>query len=132
MSHSRRFPLNLCLIAACFAALLNAQVDTGTILGVVRDASGAVVPQARVTILNEGTGAAQSALTNESGGYVFTPLRIGTYSVEVEHPGFQKQRRTGVPLSIQQQVVVDFSMVVGEVTSTVEVSGEIALLQTEN
>src|SRR6516162_9209385 len=101
MSHSRRFQLiHTLLIAGCFASMLKGQVDTGTILGVVRDASGAVVPQARVTLLNEGTGAAQSTVTNESGNYVFTPLRIGTYKVEVEHPGFQKQRKTGVPLNI--------------------------------
>jgi hypothetical protein len=133
MFNSQRFPFGLSLLfVACFASILTAQVDTGTILGVVRDSSGAFVPQAKVTLLNEGTGSAQSTITSESGSYVFTPLRIGTYSVEVEHPGFQKQRKTGVPLNIQQQIVIDFSMVVGEVSSTVEVNTAIALLQTEN
>src|SRR5260370_11577864 len=133
MFNSQRFPFGLSLLfVAYFASILTAQVDTGTILGVVRVSIGAIVPQARVTLLNEGTGSAQSTITNESGSYVFTPLRIGTYSVEVEHPGFQKQRKTGVPLNIQQQIVIDFSMVVGEVSSTVEVNTAIALLQTEN
>jgi hypothetical protein len=115
-----------------FAAVLSAQVDTGTILGTVRDSSGAVVPQAKVTVTNEGTGSAQSTFSNESGSYVFTPLRIGTYTVQVEQPGFQRQRRAGVQLNIQQQAVVDFSLAVGEVSSTVDVTAGVQLLQTES
>lgn len=111
---------------------LKAQVDTGTILGTVRDASGAVVPGAKVTIENEGTSVTQTTTTSASGNYVFTPLRIGTYRVEVEQPGFKKQRKTGQELNIQQQLVVDFLLEPGEVTTTVDVTGEAAVLQTEN
>ncbi|MBV8820474.1 MAG: carboxypeptidase regulatory-like domain-containing protein, partial [Acidobacteriaceae bacterium] len=116
----------------CLTAALHAQVDTGTILGTVRDASGAVVPNAKVTILNEGTSFTQTTTTGASGTYVFTPLRIGTYSVQVEQPGFKKERRTGQQLSIQQQLVVDFALEPGEVASTVEVSGQAPVLQTES
>ncbi|HVW86405.1 MAG TPA: TonB-dependent receptor, partial [Bryobacteraceae bacterium] len=115
-----------------FAAALNAQVDTGSILGVLKDSSGAVIPQAHVTVTNEGTGAAQTATTNESGAYVVTPLRIGTYTVEVAHPGFQGQRRSGLQLNIQQQLVVDFTLAVGDVANTVDVTAEAPLLQTES
>jgi hypothetical protein len=120
------------LMLSVFAAVLYGQVDTGTILGAVRDSTGAVVPRARISVTNEGTGAKQSTVTNDSGSYVITPLRIGTYTVEVQQPGFQTQRKTGLPLNIQEQLVVDFSLTVGDVASTVDVTGEAPLLQTES
>ena len=67
----------------CLAFRLQAQVDAGTILGTVTDITGAVIPAAKVTIRNEGTSFTQSTATSASGTYVFTPLRIGTYTVEV-------------------------------------------------
>jgi hypothetical protein len=123
-------------VAVSFLSLLafslHAQVDTGTILGTVTDATGAVIPDAKVTIKNEGTSVAQSTTTSASGGFVFTPLRIGTYSVEVEKEGFKRQRRGGLELNIQQQLVADFSLSVGEVTSEVEVTAAAPVLQTES
>ncbi len=120
------------LILSIFAGALTAQVDTGTILGTVRDSTGAVVPRARILITNEGTGARQSTSTNDSGSYVVTPLRIGAYTVEVQQPGFQTQRKTGLSLNIQEQMVVDFSLAVGDVATAVDVTGEASLLQTES
>jgi hypothetical protein len=111
---------------------LCAQVDSGTILGSVHDATGASIPRANVTVTNEGTGTSQSATTNDSGAYVVTPLKIGTYTVEIAHPGVQKQRRTNVVLNIQQQLAVDFSLAVGDVSTTIDVKSEAPLLQTEN
>jgi hypothetical protein len=108
------------------------QVDTGTIQGTVRDTSGAVMAGVTITISNEGTSFAQSTLTSSAGTYVFTPLRIGTYSVEVQQPGFKKQRRSGLQLNIQQQLVIDFSLEPGEVTTVIDVKGEAPILQTEN
>jgi hypothetical protein len=116
----------------CLVLPVTAQVDTGTILGTVRDPSGAVVPGAKITVLNEGTSFTQVTTTSGSGNYVVTPLRIGTYSVEVEQPGFKKQRRSGQELNIQQQLVVDFNLEPGEVSTTVDVTGEAPILQTEN
>src|SRR4051794_13794044 len=120
------------LSTVLFAGALIAQVDTGTIVGSVHDATGAVIPRAQVTVTNEGTGTSQTATTNDSGAYVVTPLKIGTYTVEIAHPGFQKQRRTSVTLNIQQQLAVDFSLAVGDVSSTIDVKSEAPLLQTEN
>ena len=99
-----------------------AQFDTGTVLGMVRDDSGAVIPGANVTIRDEGTSLTQTQTTSASGEYVFTPLKIGRYSVEVEHSGFKKERRTGLVLNIQQQAVVDFTLSVGDVTNEIEVT----------
>jgi hypothetical protein len=115
-----------------FAGNLRAQVDTGTILGTVHDNSGAVVPGATVKIRNEGTSFTQSTETSSNGTYVFAALKIGQYTVEVEHAGFKKERRTALQLNIQQQLVVDFNLSVGDVTSEVQVTSSVPLLQTEN
>lgn len=120
------------LTFVCLASTLKAQVDTGTILGTVHDNTGAVIPGASVTIRNEGTSFTQNTKTSNSGGYVFTPLRIGKYSVEVESPGFKKERRSGLELNIQQQLVADFSLSVGDVSTEVEVTAAAPILQTEN
>lgn len=111
---------------------LYAQVDTGTILGTVRDNSGAVVPNAKVTVRNEGTDFSQSATTSNTGTFIVTPLKIGRYSVEVESSGFKKQLRTGLDLNVQQQLVVDFTLSVGDVSSEVEVTTAAPILQTES
>jgi hypothetical protein len=121
----------------CFCMFLGgrsaiAQVDTGALLGTVKDASGAVIPNAKVTLTNQGTSLAQTATTREDGTYIFTPLKIGTYTVEAESAGFEKARNAGVVVNIQQQVVVDFTLVPGAVTQTVEVTSQAPLLQTQN
>jgi Carboxypeptidase regulatory-like domain len=105
------------LVMAGLISTMQAQVDTGTILGTVRDPSGGVIPNASVTLTNEGTSTTQTATTADNGQYTFTPLRIGRYSVEVRVAGFQAQKKTGVQLDIQQQVAVDFSLAPGQVTS---------------
>src|SRR5437667_3692347 len=68
---------------------LYAQVDTGTILGTVTDASGAVIHGATVTLTNEGTNAALSTTTGADGIYKFTPIKIGSYKVTASYQGFQ-------------------------------------------
>ncbi len=126
--------LRKCLMVVVIGGSLPllAQVDTGTIQGVVRDMSGAVVPGATVTVRNEGTSISQTTKTSGAGAYVFTPLRIGAYTVEAEQAGFKKERRTGLELSIQQQLVVDFTLEPGEVTASVDVNAAAPILQTEN
>lgn len=107
------------------------QVDTGSILGTVTDATGAVIPGAQVILTNEGTGSQRSSQTQADGSFVFTPIPIGSYTVEVELPGFQRARRTGISLSIQQQLEIDFELSPGQVTETVEVTSALPVLQTQ-
>ena len=116
---------------AAFALSAYAQVDTGTILGTVKDASGGVVPNATITLVNESTGIGQTGASSSGGQYTFTPLRIGKYSITAQAPGFQSQKKTGLQLDIQQQAVVDFSLSPGQVSSTVEVTAEVPTLQSE-
>lgn len=126
---SRLFGAFTCLL---FVLALNAQVDTGTILGTVRDNSGAIVVNATVAVKNEGTDFSQSVVTNSTGTFIVTPLKIGKYSVEVESAGFKKEKRIGLELNIQQQLVVDFNLQVGNVTTEVDVTAASPILQTEN
>ncbi len=126
------FPASLLCALAGYIPALEAQFDTGTILGTVRDSSGGVIPNATVTLTNEGTSASQTASTSDDGRYTFTPIRIGKYSVEVQVAGFQTQKKTGVQLDIQQQAVVDFSLAPGQVTNAIEVTAAVPALQSEN
>jgi hypothetical protein len=108
-----------------------AQVDTGAILGTVRDQSGGVVGGAKITVTNEGTGVSVTTESQADGAYTFSPVRIGVYAVTAEVRGFQTSRQQHVTVNIQQQVVVDFSLLPGQVTETVSVTAEPASLQTQ-
>ena len=133
MSSAQRFSrVGLCLAFIYSANVAFAQVDAGTILGTVRDNTGAVISGATVTVLNEGTSFSQSTRTSTSGEYVFTPLKIGKYSVEVEYQGFKKQKHTGLAVDIQQQVVSNFTLTVGDVSTEIDVTAAPPILQTES
>jgi hypothetical protein len=123
-----------CLLALTLTALLStpasAQVDTGTLSGTVKDESGGVLPGATVTITHEGQALTLTTVTRGDGTYIFTPIRTGAYSVEVDFPGFRKGIRRGLTVSIQENVRVDFTLQTGVVTEEVLVTGQSPLLQT--
>ena len=73
-----------------FCSTAFAQVDTGTILGTIKDTSGAVIPGVAVTLTNEDTKVAQTGLTDERGNYLFAALRVGSYALTAELQGFKK------------------------------------------
>jgi Carboxypeptidase regulatory-like domain len=108
-----------------------AQVDMGTIVGAVTDQTGAVIPGAKVTLINSGTGFTLSTVTSRDGTYVFSPIRIGTYSITVEKQGFKRVTRPGLTVNVQAQVKVDVTLVPGAVRQTVEVRAATPLLQTQ-
>src|SRR5215469_13762378 len=110
------------LFAAPLSEVLQAQVDTGSITGTVTDASGAVVNGAKVTLTSEGTGASLSATTGANGVYDFSPVRIGSYSLGVEAPGFKKAVQTHVVVDVSARVLQSFQLQPGAVTQTVEVT----------
>src|SRR5690348_4316392 len=123
----------LVMLLGCLAATrLYAQVDTGSLLGTVKDQSGAVIPGAKATLINEGTAFAISTATSNEGNYVFTPIKIGSYTVEVEYHGFQKASHRHITVDVQQKVVVDFTLEPGQITQTVDVTAAIPLLQTQD
>src|SRR5580692_3369337 len=114
------------------AALLQAQVDTGSITGTVTDPSGAVVSGAKVTITNEGTGASLSTSAGADGIYNFSPVRIGSYKLEASAPGFKTMVQTNVVVDVSARVEENFKLQTGAVTETVEVTSVAPVLQAED
>ncbi len=114
------------------ATVSYAQVDTGAILGTVKDSTGAVIPGATVTLTNEGTTFTLTTTTGADGSYIFTPIKIGTYSVTAEFAGFQKAVYNHIEVDLQQQALVDFVLKPGQVTQTVEVTSAPPLLDTQS
>jgi len=125
-----RGPLLAFMMSVLLAAPASAQVDTGTIVGTVKDPSGAVLPGATVTITHEGQAITLSTVTRADGTFIFTPIRTGAYTVETEFPGFKKGVRRGIAVAIQEQAVVDFSLQPGGIAEEVVVTAESPLLQT--
>ena len=109
-----------------------AQIDTGTIVGRVVDASGAVLPGVTVTLTQEATGVTATTVTNAAGEYVFPGQRIGRYTVAAELEGFKKAAYQGVQLNVQARLQLDFELGVGAVTEQVTVTGQAPLLQTQS
>jgi hypothetical protein len=105
--------------------------DTATIVGTVTDASGAVVPGAKVTVLNPNRGFVRDVASNTAGEYTAARIPIGDYVVTAEAKGFQKLVRSGITLTAGQTQRVDLTLTVGQVSQQVEVVGNIAKVETE-
>src|ERR1700733_11424489 len=86
----------ICMLAA---SLAQAQLPSGTILGVIKDASGAVVPAATVTARNTETGQSRSVVTEADGSYRFNALPVGNYEIQVAAKGFQAASYSGLVLT---------------------------------
>ena len=110
--------------------LVLAQGTTGTISGVVRDATSAVIPGATVTVMNVDTGITRTVSTDDRGRYHAPNLTLGNYEVQAQLSGFQTGLRSGIRLTVGQEAVVNFTLQVGDVTESVEVVGEAPLVDT--
>lgn len=109
-----------------------AQVDAGAISGTVKDPSGGVIPGVKVTIANEDTGLSTSTTSGSAGEYIFSPVKIGRYSVSAEVKGFQKVQQKNVTVDVQERVVVDFTLAPGQTMETIVVNAEPLVLQTQD
>lgn len=114
------------------ASPLRAQVDAGAILGTVTDASGAEVRGATVTLTNEGTNAALSTITSSDGGYKFTPVTIGQYTISTNFQGFTTMTNKHVTVNVGAEVVVNFTLKPGQVSEIVEVTSTTPVLETQD
>jgi hypothetical protein len=119
-------------IALFWSAVSFAQIDTGSIVGTVRDSSGAAVVSATVTVTNKATNQVQSTQSNASGEYQFIGLRPGVYSVKGAAAGFTTQVVDNLELHVQSRPSIDLTMRVGQIDQVVEVSGGAVMLQTES
>ena len=108
---------------------LSAQ-GNASVIGVVSDSSGAAIPGATVTITNEGTSLQQHDTTDSMGRYNFPRLPIGNFSIDVVGAGFKKTSQTGVNLTAEQALTVNFTLEVGQVNERVEVTGAVTGIET--
>src|SRR5580698_10427925 len=128
----QRLFAGICL-AAFFAIAAHAQLATTTsLVGTVTDASGKVIPGARVTATETRTLDRYNATTNEQGYYTIEFVRVGVYSVAVEQSGFQKVTKTGIIVDINQTVRTDITLPVGAVTQSVTVEATVTAIKTDD
>ena len=123
--------LVLLLLAGVLACPAVAQIESGTFVGTVHDASGAVVSGAVVTVTNVETNVAHKTTTNEQGEYNVSHLIPGVYSVSVEQAGFKTAVESNIKLDITQVLRVDFSLVPGVVSEHIEVSAVEPLVESQ-
>ena len=122
----------MCLCLLLIAGSASAQVDQGAITGTVTDNTGAIVPDAQVTLRATDTGLTLQNKSNGSGSYTFSPIKIGNYTVSAFAPGFQTTTRQNLHVDVQQRLQVNLALSPGQVSQTVTVSGGVALLQTQS
>jgi hypothetical protein len=130
---NRSFPLLLATLSvAPLAVPLRAQiVETGIITGVLKDNTGAVIPNAMVTLRNSATGLTTNSTSDGQGLYVSPPLKPGDYTVEINFPGFKKVVEA-VRLEVGERVSADATLAPGANGETVEVHADSDLLQTDS
>ncbi|WP_158944694.1 TonB-dependent receptor [Granulicella sp. S190] len=122
----RRFSLIFVFFAA--VALCYGQTNTGTILGTVKDSNGYLVPGAKITIQNQGTGLMQNLTSDLGGSFISTPLPLGNYKVTVATSGFEAEVKEGLTLQVSDRLQLPFVLHPGDVKQTVVVSQQAPLV----
>src|SRR5437899_9641179 len=125
-----RFATAIVVLVALPTCLVFAHTSTATILGVVKDTSGALVPGVSITIKHTETGLTRTAVSSESGDYNVPLLPIGAYEITTTMPGFKQQVRTGINLVVGQQAVINLTLEVGAAAEQVTVTEEAPLVNT--
>ena len=130
---SRVLQASTCILAILISATIsNAQFDTATVLGTVKDSSGAVVSGATVTLKNIETGISVSAQTDADGDFQFTNIKIGNYRVSAERQGFSTAVAEHLNLTVNARQRVDLTLQPGAVAESVFVTGAVALLEADS
>ena len=127
-------PNKLVFILWCAVAgsILTAQSTTANLIGLVKDKSGAPVPQARIIAENVATSFNRTALSDDTGSYLIPNLPVGDYVLVVEKPGFSKFVQKGITLEVDQNARVDIMLAVGDVSESVTVTGEVIGVETRS
>ena len=113
-------------------AWLCAQTPSATVVGRVTDATGAVIPNAQVQIVNLDTNIQQQATSNAAGEYTAPYIQPGRYSLEAKAEGFRVYRRPELTLAIDQSIRIDIELQVGATTESITVEASVPVLNTEN
>ena len=132
ISQEKRGPAVLLTLLILFTTVAFGQLTTADILGTVTDASGAVVPNATVTLTNLGTNETRIAQTGSSGDYTFTLLPVGHYSVSVKATGFEASINKDLSVEAGDRARNDVHLVTGSSATTIEVQATTPLLQADS
>lgn len=134
MIRAFRWSKALCLVATLFLACSRcpAQVASAELSGTVLDASGAVIPGAKISANHVATNTTHATVSGKSGEYVLPALPPGDYTVTVDAPGFRTLVHSGVSLQISQQAKLNLTLEIGQASETVEVTGTPPLLQAQS
>jgi hypothetical protein len=125
-----RRPLFVCAFAALAVSRLFGQTPTGSISGSVADSSGGQLVGATIRLINTQTQDTRTAVTNNTGAYIFPIVAVGDYVMEAQSEGFKLERRAGIKLDVNQNARVDFVLQVGSVKEAVEVKADAPLVDT--
>ena len=131
MKISQRLVVLTVLLAALPIAVM-AQFETASVLGTVKDGTGAVIVGSKITLENVKTGVLATALSNDSGSFDFIAVQIGTYRLKAEAPGFKAGLSTDFTVAVSARQRVDLTLEVGDVTQTVAVKDTVAMLETDS
>ncbi len=127
--------LAMCVLAVCVLFVSGAsafgQVDQGSITGVVKDATGAAVPDAAVTLKNTDQGITLTTKATSTGNYTFSPVRIGNYQITVTAPGFATTTQEALSVAVGQELQVNVSLQAGAASQEITVSTAPPQLQTD-
>jgi hypothetical protein len=116
--------LLLCLLISS----AEAQLPTATILGTIKDATGAVLPGVNVTVTHVETGQVRTTISAEEGSYRLAALPVGNYQVKAELAGFQTAIRNGITLAVSQEAPINFTLEVGSTSETISVTADAPLV----
>src|SRR2546427_1410102 len=125
-----RFVTALVATIALGTSLVFAQTSMATILGTVRDTSGALVPGVSITVKHIESGLTRTVVSSERGGYNVPLLPVGAYEITTTMPCFKQEVRSGINLVVGQEAVVDLTLEVGANAEQVTVTGDAPLVNT--
>jgi hypothetical protein len=114
------------------ASTLSAQISQGGVAGTVKDNSGAVVPNAHITLTNKATNVSLATQSTSSGTYVLGTVPVGTYTLKADAPGFKTYVLAGIEVHVQNIVTADVPLAIGAVSEQVSVTSEVPLLQAQD
>ena len=135
--HSHRIAIKLwfsipALLLLCACAATAQLAGTGNIQGTVVDSSGALIPNATVTLVDASTQVKRSTQSDQAGVYLFPNLPISTYNLKVSATGFETSERTGIVLEVGSNISINAALKVGKADVTVETHADQLSLQTED
>ncbi|MCU1233386.1 MAG: TonB-dependent receptor, plug [Candidatus Solibacter sp.] len=127
-----RYCLALAVLLASLPTALLAQFETASVLGTLKDGTGAVIVNGKLTLENTKTGVISTTQSNDSGNFDFVAVQIGTYRLKAETPGFKTGLSPEFTVAVSARQRVDLTLEVGDVTQTVAVKDTVAMLETDS